>query len=164
MMRKVPVPVTRASYSPLFFRFVLPIYFVVFGDLGFFVWFSNSFFNSCVSGCAIFIIDADPAMSSEALGGLPPAQATRQGSRASRGPRQRNEAEIKKRRNNNKETASLLIIPQEGEAQNHAGAYSTSGDNYSKGGGERFSSLEVLRAMPPLHSIAAGRGRCGGHH
>jgi hypothetical protein len=63
------------------FPFVLSIYFFIFRDLGFFV------FQLClqllVLGRAIFVADADPAMSSEALGGLPRAQATCQGSHAS---------------------------------------------------------------------------------
>jgi hypothetical protein len=60
------MPVTGASYSPFF---VLSIHFFTFGDLRFFV--SNSFFQLLVSRRTIFVADTDPAMSSEALGGLP---------------------------------------------------------------------------------------------
>jgi hypothetical protein len=69
-----------AFFFCLFYRFTLS-FLVIWGIL-----FSNSFFNSFVSGCAIFVTNADPALRSEAQGGLPRAQATHQGSRASGGP------------------------------------------------------------------------------
>jgi hypothetical protein len=74
------MPVTGASYSPFFFSFVLSIHSFIFGDLGFFVF--QLFLQLLVSGWAIFVADTGPAMSSKALGGLPRAQVTRQGSRA----------------------------------------------------------------------------------
>jgi hypothetical protein len=73
MMRKVPVPVTGASYSPLFFHFFNRFFFV-FRDLG--IWdflFSNSFFNYLSQESSIVVAGADPVMSSEAQGGLPQA-------------------------------------------------------------------------------------------
>jgi hypothetical protein len=54
-----------AFFFRLFYRFTLS-FLVIWGIL-----FSNSFFNSFVSGCAIFVTDADPALRSEAQGGLP---------------------------------------------------------------------------------------------
>jgi hypothetical protein len=57
-MRKVPVPVIGASYSPFFVCFID----LFLGDLGFFL-FSNYFFNYLSQKS--FIIDVDPAMSSE---------------------------------------------------------------------------------------------------
>jgi hypothetical protein len=75
------VPVTGASYLPSFFRLFYRFTFRLLGIWGFL--FSNSFFQLLVSGRAIFVADIDPAMSSEALGGLPQVQATRQGSQAS---------------------------------------------------------------------------------
>jgi hypothetical protein len=96
--RKVPLLVTGASYSLFFFRLFYRFFFV-FRDLGFFIF--QLFLQLLVSGWAIFIADADPAMSSEALGGLPRAQATRQGSRASGRPGQRKEMRSKRRRKGN---------------------------------------------------------------
>jgi hypothetical protein len=58
----------RGILFAFLFSFVLSIYLSFLGIWGFL--FSNSFFNSFVSGCAIFVSDADPALSSEALGGL----------------------------------------------------------------------------------------------
>jgi hypothetical protein len=102
-MRKVPVPVTGASYSPFFYRLFVDLFFV-FGDLGFFVF--QLFLQLSISGSAIFIADAaNPAMSSEALGGLPRAQATRQGSRASGRPGQR-----KEKRSKGKEKAIAKLL------------------------------------------------------
>jgi hypothetical protein len=68
-MRKVPVPVTGESYSLFSFSFVLSICFSFSEIWGFL--FSNSFFNYLSQESAIVVADADPAMSSEALGGLP---------------------------------------------------------------------------------------------
>jgi hypothetical protein len=65
-MRKVPVPVTGASYSPFFFRL-----FFIFVDLGFFVF--PTLFNYLSQESSIVVADADPIMSSEAQGGLPQA-------------------------------------------------------------------------------------------
>jgi hypothetical protein len=74
MTRKVPVPVTGASYSPFIFHL---FYQFVFHFWGFGVFlFSNYFFNYLSQESAIFIADADPAMSFEELGVLPQAQAT----------------------------------------------------------------------------------------
>jgi hypothetical protein len=73
------MPVTGASYSPFFFCLFVDLFFI-FRDLGFFVF--QLFLQLVISGSAIFVADADPSMRSEALGGLPRAQATRQGSRA----------------------------------------------------------------------------------
>jgi hypothetical protein len=53
------------------------------------------------SGSAIFIADAEPAMSFEALRGLPRAQATRQGSRASERAGQHKEKRSKRERKGN---------------------------------------------------------------
>jgi hypothetical protein len=69
-MRKVPVPVTGASYSPFLFVCFIDL-FLVFRDLGFFVLFSNYFFNYLSQESSIVVAGADPAMSSEAQGGLP---------------------------------------------------------------------------------------------
>jgi hypothetical protein len=74
--RKVLVPVIGASYSPFF----LSICFSFLGIWGFL--FSNYFFNYLFQESAIIVAGADPAMSSEALGGLPQAQTTCQGSPA----------------------------------------------------------------------------------
>jgi hypothetical protein len=74
------------------FDLCLSIYFVVFGDLGFFVF--QLFFNLlCLRDAQSFSTGIDPAMSSEAQGGLPRAQASRQGSQAHRGSRQRKQSE-----------------------------------------------------------------------
>jgi hypothetical protein len=79
--RKVPVPVTGASYSPFLFFLFYRFTFLLSGIWGFL--FSNSFFQLLVLGRAVFVTDADPVMSSEMPGGLPRVQATHQGSRAS---------------------------------------------------------------------------------
>jgi hypothetical protein len=79
------VPVIGASYLPFFVYFID----LFLGDLGFFL-FSNYFFNYLSQKS--FIIDADPAMSSEVQGGLPQARGTRQGSRACGRPGQQEEA------------------------------------------------------------------------
>jgi hypothetical protein len=63
------VPVIGASYSPFFVCFIN--LFFVFGDLGFFVF--NSFFNYLSQESSVVVTGADPAMSSEAQGGLPQA-------------------------------------------------------------------------------------------
>jgi hypothetical protein len=70
----------RGILFAILFSFVLSIRLFIFGDLGFFDF--QLFLQLLVSGWAIFIADADPAMSSEAQGGLPRAQATRHGSQA----------------------------------------------------------------------------------
>jgi hypothetical protein len=74
------MPVTGASYSLFLFLFILLICFLFSGIWGFL--FSNSFFNYLSQESAIVVAGADPTMSSEAQGGLPQAQTTRQGSRA----------------------------------------------------------------------------------
>jgi hypothetical protein len=60
MMRKVPVPVTGASYSPfifcLFYRFVSR-----FWGFGVFL-FSNYFFNYLSQELSIIVTDTDPAV------------------------------------------------------------------------------------------------------
>jgi hypothetical protein len=68
-MRKVPVPVTAASYSP-FFVCLIDLFFV-FEDLGFFVF--RLFFNYLSQESSIVVAGTDPVMSSEAQGGLPQA-------------------------------------------------------------------------------------------
>jgi hypothetical protein len=97
--------VTGASYSPFFYRLFVDLFFVC-GDLGFFVFqlFLQLFIsgsaifvaNTDPSGSAIFIADTDPAMSFEALGGFPRAQATCQGSRAIGRPGQRKQKRRKR--------------------------------------------------------------------
>jgi hypothetical protein len=66
------MPVTGASYSPffLFYRFVFRA-----GIWGFL--FFNSFFNYLSQESSDVVPGADPVMSSEAQGGLPPALTTR---------------------------------------------------------------------------------------
>jgi hypothetical protein len=64
------MPVTGASYSPFLFVCFIDL-FLVFGDLEFFVLFSNYFFNYLSQESSIVVAGADPAMSSEAQGGLP---------------------------------------------------------------------------------------------
>jgi hypothetical protein len=64
------VPVTGASYSPFLFLFVLSIFFSFSGIWGFF---SNCFFNYLSQESPIVVAGANPAMSSEAQGGLPQA-------------------------------------------------------------------------------------------
>jgi hypothetical protein len=71
--------------------------------LGFFVF--QLFLQLSISGLAIFVADADPAMSSEALGGLPRAQATRQGYQASGRLGQR-----KEKRSKGKEKAIAKVL------------------------------------------------------
>jgi hypothetical protein len=95
--RKVPVPVKGASYLLFLFSFVLSICFSFLGIWGFL--FFNSFFNYFSQESAIIITDTDPAMSSEALGGLPRAQTTRQGSQACGRPGQREEIRSKRKDN-----------------------------------------------------------------
>jgi hypothetical protein len=73
MTRKVPVPVTGAYYR-LIFSFVLPTCFSFSGIWGFL--FSDSFFNYLAQESSNVIAGADPVMSSEVQGGLPPAQTT----------------------------------------------------------------------------------------
>jgi hypothetical protein len=86
-----------------FSNLCLSIYFVVFSDLGFFVFqrFSNLL---CLRDAQSFGTGTDPAMSSEAQGGLPREQASRQGSRAFGGLRQqkrsKNQEEKKVQRGN----------------------------------------------------------------
>jgi hypothetical protein len=58
----------RGILFAFLFPFILSIQFF-FEDLGFFVF--QLFLQLLVSGRAIFIADANPAMSFEALGGLP---------------------------------------------------------------------------------------------
>jgi hypothetical protein len=70
-MRKVPVPVTGASYSPFFFRLFYRFVFSFSGIWGFL--FSNLFFNYLSQESSIIVAGADPVMSSEAQGGLPQA-------------------------------------------------------------------------------------------
>jgi hypothetical protein len=69
-MRKVPIPIIGASYSPfffcLFYRFVFR-----FWGFGVFFLFSNSFFNYLSQESSIVVVGADPVMSSEVQGGLP---------------------------------------------------------------------------------------------
>jgi hypothetical protein len=69
------VPATGASYSPFFFHL---FYRLVFHFRGFGVFlFSNSFFNYLSQESSNVAAGADPFMSSEAQGGLPPALTTR---------------------------------------------------------------------------------------
>jgi hypothetical protein len=84
------MPVTGASYSPFLFSFVLSSCFSFSGIWGFL--FSNYFFNYLSQESSIIIAGADPTMSSEAQGGLPQAQTTRQGSRACGRPGRKEEA------------------------------------------------------------------------
>jgi hypothetical protein len=89
------VLVTGASYSLSVLICVIDLLYHFWG-FGFFVF--QLFLHIFISQDAQSIItDADPAMSSKAQGGLPRAQASRQGSRASGGPCQRNEAKIKRK-------------------------------------------------------------------
>jgi hypothetical protein len=67
------VPVTGASYLPFFFHL---FYRFVFRFWGFGVFFSNSFFNHLSEESSNVIAGANPIMSSEAQGGLPPALTT----------------------------------------------------------------------------------------
>jgi hypothetical protein len=69
------VPVTGASYSPFFFRLFYRLVFRFRGFGGFL--FSNSFFNHLSQESSNVVTGADPVMSSEAQGGLPPALTTR---------------------------------------------------------------------------------------
>jgi hypothetical protein len=64
------MPVTGASYSPFLFVCFIDL-FLVFGDFGFFVLFSNYLFNYLSQESSIVVAGADPATSSEAQGGLP---------------------------------------------------------------------------------------------
>jgi hypothetical protein len=104
-----------AGHRGILFTFLLSFvcrFVFFFGDLGFFVF--QLFLQLSILGSAIFVADADPTMSSEALGGLPRAQATRQGSRVSGQPGQRKE---KRSKGKEKEIAKLLHycqIPNKG--------------------------------------------------
>jgi hypothetical protein len=69
------VPVTGASYLLFLFLFVLSICLSFLGIWGFL--FSNYFFNYLSQESSVVIADADPAVSSEAQGGLPQACTTR---------------------------------------------------------------------------------------
>jgi hypothetical protein len=79
------MPVTRASYallfSVLFYRFILSFL----GIWGFYFPTLPPLFVS--QDAESFVTDTDPAMSSEARGGLPRAQASHQGSQAGGGLR-----------------------------------------------------------------------------
>jgi hypothetical protein len=87
--------------------------FLVFGDLVFYFLFSNSLFNYLSQESAIVVTDTDPVMSSEALGGLPRAQTTRQGSRARGRPGQ--QEEIRSKRKGNSQNGSIIVKSLAGE-------------------------------------------------
>jgi hypothetical protein len=66
------VPVTGASYLPSFFVCFIDLFLGIWGFL-----FSNSFFNYLSQESSDVVAGADPIMSSELQGGLPPALTTR---------------------------------------------------------------------------------------
>jgi hypothetical protein len=63
-MRKVPLPVIGASYSPFFVHLFYQFVFLFSGIWGFL--FSNYFFNYLSQESSIVVAGTDPVMSSEA--------------------------------------------------------------------------------------------------